>query len=58
MAIKQAFTREQLVELAGWLQEEPKLTLLELLQKSVNQGFFPNIGEAPDESTLWRKLQH
>ena len=28
MATKQAFTREQLVELAGWLQEEPKLTYL------------------------------
>ena len=57
MATKQAFTREQLVECAGWLQEEPKLTLAELLDKAVAEGFFANVGEAPDESTLWRNLK-
>jgi transposase len=38
VATKQAFTREQLVEMSQWLEEEPKLTLnLELREKAVTE---------------------
>ena len=56
-ATKHAFSREQLVEISQWLLEAPKLTLAEIRQKSVHEGFFSTLDEVPDQSTLYRQLK-
>lgn len=57
VATKEAFSREQLVEVSEWLTAEPKLTLAELRQKTVDEGFFGTLEEVPDQSTLYRQLK-
>lgn len=56
-ATKQAFNREQLVEISQWLTAEPKLTLKELREKAVTEGFYDSLEEVPDQSTLYRQLK-
>ena len=56
-ATKQAFNREQLVEISQWLTAEPKLTLKELREKAVTEGFYDSLQEVPDQSTLYRQLK-
>lgn len=57
VANKQALSREQLVEISQWLQDEPKLTLTELRQKTVDEDFFGSLDDVPDQSTLYRQLK-
>ena len=56
VATKQAFSRAQLVEISQWLEAEPKLTLAELRQKAVAEGWYTSLDKVPDASTLWRQL--
>jgi transposase len=56
-AVKQAFNREALVEIAQWLQENPKLTVLELRLKAVEEGLYSTVEDVPDQSTLYRQLK-
>jgi transposase len=57
VALKTAFTREHLIELSQWLQASPKMTLHELRQKLVSEGYFRTLDDVPDASTVWRRLQ-
>ena len=57
IAMKQALTRDTLVELSQWLQAEPKLTLKELREKLVEEKIYDSLKNVPDASTLWRQLQ-
>ena len=57
VATKQAFSREQLVEISQWLLQAPKLTLAEIRQKTVDEEFFGTLEEVPDQSTLYRQLK-
>ena len=56
-APKQAFNREQLVEISQWLTAEPNVTLKELREKAVTEGFYDSLQEVPDQSTLYRQLK-
>ena len=56
-ATKQAFTREQLVDISQWLTAEPKLTLNELREKVVTEGLYDSLDTVPDPSTLYRQLK-
>lgn len=57
LATKEAFSREQLVEISQWLLAAPKLTLAEIRQKGVDEDFFSTLEEVPDQSTLYRQLK-
>ena len=58
-APKQAFNREQLVEISQWLTAEPKLTLKELREKAVTEGFYIFFffikGGGKDMAGRWRR---
>jgi len=45
------------VEISQWLSAEPKLTLAELRQKTVAEGFYDSLEAVPDQSTLYRQLK-
>ena len=57
VATRQAFTREHLVDISQWLLKAPKLTLAEIRQKTVDEGFFSDLEGVPDQSTLYRQLK-
>ena len=54
--IKQRIDREALVALSTIRLENPKLTLVEVQQKAIDDGVFED-ESAPDISTIWRRLQ-
>jgi transposase len=57
VSTKQAFDRDQLVQISEWLLDEPKLTLAELRQKAVTEECYDSIDAVPDQSTLYRQLK-
>ena len=57
-ASKRAFNREELIQISEWLQDEPKLTLAEIRDKLVTEGFYSSLQDVPDSSTLWRRLKN
>jgi hypothetical protein len=57
LAVKQAFTRDQLILVSGWLTDEPKLTLKEIRAKLVEEDEYDNLSNVPDTSTLWRQMK-
>jgi hypothetical protein len=56
MAVRQAFTRDQLVLVSSRLTDEPKLTLKEIRAKLVEEGEYSELSNVPDASTLWRQM--
>ena len=49
-------SRDQIEQLADIMANNSKITLTELQQKAIDDGIFPNAAEAPDISTIHRKL--
>jgi len=45
------------VDISQWLTAEPKLTLKELREKAVKEGFYDSLAAVPDQSTLYRQLK-
>ena len=43
--------------ISQWLAAEPKLTLKELREMAVAEGFYGSLQELPDQSTLYRQLK-
>ena len=49
-------TRDQIEQMSDIMANNSKITLTELRQKAIDDGIFLNAAEAPDISTIYKKI--
>jgi transposase len=57
VARKVSFSRENLIAISQWLQNEPKITLQEIRERLVSERIYPSIELVPHASTLFRQMK-